>query len=189
MPLTVLDGALVPLDPNDSRVLSMDWDTDNLADGTIISTSTFFVRAHKPAGIAITSITRSTTTATVTTAAAHGLATGDYVAISGAVQTAYNITAAITVTSTTTFTYTMADSGASPATGTIVYQTGLHKDNEDILDDVTHDSRYTQLRLVAQGDSHVGKVFEITNRIVTNESPTQTKERSFFVVIQNMSLM
>lgn len=44
--------------------------------------------------------------ATITTAAAHGLATGAYVTISGATDTTFNLTnTPITVTSATTFTY------------------------------------------------------------------------------------
>ena len=68
----------------------------------------------------VTSITRSGTTATVTTTNQHGLATGDSVTISGADQADYNITATVTVTSGTIFTYTVAGSPTTPATGTIV---------------------------------------------------------------------
>lgn len=69
--------------------------------------------------ISVTSITRSGTTATVITPNNHNLATGVSVAIDGAVETDYNITATITVTSNTTFTYTVAGSPTTPATGTI----------------------------------------------------------------------
>ena len=68
----------------------------------------------------VTSITRVTTTATVTTTYAHGYITGDSVNISGAVQSQYNGTFTITVTSATVFTYTVAGSPATPATGTIL---------------------------------------------------------------------
>jgi hypothetical protein len=70
----------------------------------------------------VTSITRSGTTATVTTATAHGLSTGNSTTIAGASQTDYNITAVVTVTSTTTFTYTVANSPVTPATGTITWK-------------------------------------------------------------------
>ena len=69
--------------------------------------------------INVTSITRSGTTATVTTPNSHNLATGVTVTIAGAVETDYNIAAVVTVTSNTTFTYTVAGSPTSPATGTI----------------------------------------------------------------------
>lgn len=67
----------------------------------------------------ITSITRSGTTATVTTSAAHGYSTGNTVQITGADQTEYCGTKTITVPdgSTTTFTYTVSGSPTTPATG------------------------------------------------------------------------
>lgn len=69
----------------------------------------------------ISSITSSGTTATVTTSSPHGLATDNRVVISGATETPYNGTFRITVTGASTFTYTMASSTTSPATGTPVY--------------------------------------------------------------------
>lgn len=67
----------------------------------------------------ITSINRSGSTATVITATAHGMLTGDTVSIEGADQTDYWGEYAITVVDTTTFTYTVANSPATPATGTL----------------------------------------------------------------------
>jgi hypothetical protein len=65
----------------------------------------------------ISSITYVTTTATLTTAIAHGLLTGNKVTISGASPAAYNGTYTITVTGTSTFTYTMASNpGANAST-------------------------------------------------------------------------
>jgi hypothetical protein len=73
----------------------------------------------------ITSITRSTTTATVTTPTAHGLAVGDPVAIMGADVASYNVTTTVaSVVSATVFTYTMANSGITPATGSMFYTLG-----------------------------------------------------------------
>ena len=69
----------------------------------------------------VTGITRTSTTATATTASAHKYVVGDRVIISGAGEAAYNITATIlTVPSTTTFTFTVAGSPDTPATGTIL---------------------------------------------------------------------
>lgn len=71
----------------------------------------------------VSGITRSGTTATVTTATVHGLATGDSALISGAAQTQYNVEAVITVTSSTVFTYSVVvagDAPVTPATGTIL---------------------------------------------------------------------
>jgi len=65
-------------------------------------------------GKTINSITRVTTTATLTTATAHNLSTGDMVKVTGATPAQYNGDFIITVTSPTQFTYTMAsDPGAS----------------------------------------------------------------------------
>jgi len=71
----------------------------------------------------VTSITRASTTATVT-ATAHGFATGDQVNIRGAVQTDYNGDFIVTVTGANTFTCTVAGSPATPATGTIIANNG-----------------------------------------------------------------
>jgi len=71
------------------------------------------------------SITRSNSTATVTTSAAHGYNTADVVEIRGANQKEYNGFFTITVTSTTAFTYTVSGTPASPATGTIVAEKAL----------------------------------------------------------------
>lgn len=67
----------------------------------------------------VSGITRSGTTATVTTASPHGYYTGYSATISGASQSAYNGVFPITVTGSSTFTYTVAGSPATPATGTI----------------------------------------------------------------------
>jgi len=63
----------------------------------------------------ISTITRVGTLATLTTAAPHNLVTGNQVTISGAVSSEYNGTYVITVTGTTTFTYTMASTPAANA--------------------------------------------------------------------------
>jgi hypothetical protein len=67
----------------------------------------------------ISTITRGGTgnlTATLTTASAHGLITGNQVTITGATESNYNGTYYITVTSPTVFTYTMATAPAADAT-------------------------------------------------------------------------
>jgi hypothetical protein len=70
--------------------------------------------------VTVTSITRVTTTATVTTDYPHGYQTNDIVLVSGATQTQYNGAQTITVTGPTTFTFAVAGSPATPATGTIL---------------------------------------------------------------------
>jgi hypothetical protein len=66
-------------------------------------------------------ITRASTTATATTTPAHGYAIGAsvIVTIAGAVQPEYNGRVTATITGASTFTYTVAGSPATPATGTI----------------------------------------------------------------------
>jgi hypothetical protein len=68
----------------------------------------------------INSATNNGATATVTTAAAHGLATGNFVIISGATPAAYNGSFAVTVTSATTFTIALRSDpgGSATAVGT-----------------------------------------------------------------------
>jgi hypothetical protein len=67
---------------------------------------------------AVTGITRSTTTVTVTLTG-HGWATGDVVTIAGATQADYNIRTPITVTGANTFTFEITAAPTTPATGTI----------------------------------------------------------------------
>ncbi len=71
------------------------------------------------AAVSVSTITRSSATATVTTATDHGLTSGDYVTIRGADQAEYNARVEVTVTAATTYTYTVTGTPASPATGTI----------------------------------------------------------------------
>ena len=69
--------------------------------------------------VAVTSITRVSTTATVTITA-HGFSNGNEVIISGATQTDYNGSFVISNVTATTFDYTVTGAPATPATGTIV---------------------------------------------------------------------
>lgn len=72
-----------------------------------------------PPLLAVTSITRSSTTATVTTVAPHGFVTGQRIVVLGADQSEYTGTRTVTVTGASTFTYDVAASAVTPATGTI----------------------------------------------------------------------
>ncbi len=87
------------------------------SDGLIYSTTS--VGTITSNTLSVSSLTRSSTTATVTTPSEHNLATGMTVTISGADQTAYNGDFVITVTDADTFKYTVSGAPASPATGTI----------------------------------------------------------------------
>jgi len=68
---------------------------------------------------AVTSITRSGTTATVTFTGDHSIGDGQFVTIQGAVEVDYNGDFQATVTGSDTITYQVAGSPTSPATGTI----------------------------------------------------------------------
>lgn len=69
-------------------------------------------------GGGIATLTQVAGTATATTSASHGLATGQQVTIAGATQAGYNGTFEIVVTSAMVFTYQVASGTASPATTT-----------------------------------------------------------------------
>ena len=73
--------------------------------------------------VSIATLTQTGNVATATTSDPHGLVTGNRITVTGATQGDYNVTAAVTVTSTTTFTYAIANNPASPATGTPVFTT------------------------------------------------------------------
>ena len=78
----------------------------------------------------VSSITRSSSTATVTTAASHGYATDDWVTIAGATETGYNGNFRITKTAATTFTYALGTlTPSTPASGTITARQGYCKHN------------------------------------------------------------
>lgn len=71
----------------------------------------------------VSGITRSGSTATATLAVANTtLRTGDYLKFAGADQADYNVTAQIAVVNSTTVTYSVSNSPATPATGTITYR-------------------------------------------------------------------
>lgn len=75
---------------------------------TTVNVVRLFITQGLP-GQTISSITSNVATATVTTAAAHGLSTGNLVTLQYAFPNDYNVTnVAITVTTATAFTYTMA---------------------------------------------------------------------------------
>lgn len=96
-----------------------------------------------------TSITSSTTTATVTTPTAHKLKTGDTTIIKGATQNEYNGTYIVTRVSDTVFEYTFAGSATSPATGAISILSGVVARQIEFPD-----FRYTQL----DHDMKAGKI-------------------------------
>jgi hypothetical protein len=97
----------------------------NGADPAIIYDGTrWYKMATTTTAQTISTITRGGTgnlTATVTTASAHGLATGNRASISGATESNYNGTYFITVTGADTFTYTMATAPSADASVVGIY--------------------------------------------------------------------
>ena len=69
--------------------------------------------------VSVTSITRAGTTATVTTATPHGFANGNSVTMAGAAPAGYNGAKTIGGVTANTFTYTVANTLTTPATGAI----------------------------------------------------------------------
>jgi hypothetical protein len=88
---------------------------------TIYNGTKWFTLATVTTAQTISSITNVGTTATLTTAAPHGLATNNYVTISGATGAAYNGSYVITVTGPTTFTYVMATNPGASASVVGIY--------------------------------------------------------------------
>ena len=81
-------------------------------------------------------ITRSSSTATVNTPDTLvnlGLATGDYVKHSGANQSEYNVTAQITGTGASQYTFAVSGTPATPATGTLVAQKAAASNATDTM--------------------------------------------------------
>lgn len=112
-------------------------------DGSTLSFPTRQYSYSNPSSIACSSLTSAAGTATFTSSAPHGLMTGDTVTVTGAVQTEYNVTRkAVTVTSSTTFTYAITGAPASPATGTPVASATIVKLMSDLNADATVEDLY-----------------------------------------------
>lgn len=78
------------------------------------------IQRNDPPTRDVSSLTRTSTTATVTTTVAHGYAATDYVTIAGSLVTGYNAKwKIVAVPTSTTFTFTCNGSLTTPATGTI----------------------------------------------------------------------
>lgn len=113
--------------PDDIVSKPMGWylaqDFDDWASGTDYNRGDIVWADGGEGDISVTSITRSGSTATVTTATAHELMTGDRVIIEGANEADYNGTFEVTVnidgTPTTQFTIEVENTPTTPATGTI----------------------------------------------------------------------
>lgn len=106
------------VDPVSLSVHAQDINTSAAIVGARVWVPVTSTAGGKPYNASVT-ITASTTTATVTHTS-HGMATNDWVWIKGAANSAYyNGTFQITKISDNSYSYTMAGSPPSPATGTI----------------------------------------------------------------------
>lgn len=91
--------------------------------GAGLLTEQLTILSPDPQPIAVASITRTGSVATVTTSSPHGFETGDYVQHAGATQSDYNVEAAIVVTGATTYTFPVSgspESASGPVTATFV---------------------------------------------------------------------
>jgi len=89
------------------------------------------------ADVAVSSITRSGTTATITTSTPHGGSVGRIVNLQGASQSEYNGNFVVrTVPSTTSFTVTVSGTPSTPATGTIVCGMGMYANLNPVINEI-----------------------------------------------------
>lgn len=114
--------------------------------------------------VAITSITLSGTTATVTATSAHGVNDGDPVLIFNADQTAYNGVFQAQVVSSTVFTYRVTGNPATPATGAL----GLAQFTESYFK-FTQYCDYNGLNLFLHESD--GTIYNFTNVTTDNALP------------------
>ena len=98
----------------------------------------------------IDSITNVGTLATLTTASAHGLSTGAKVSITGADPTEYNGIYTITVTSSTTFTYSMTATPTGSATTMGVYAIGISDEVNTLMN---YSGANTEVLFAVAGDT------------------------------------
>lgn len=118
----------------------------DIEDGSLLENARVLIKAvaggDLPASASITSITRSGSVATVTHTS-HGMATGEKIYISGANQSEYNSHHQITVTGVNTYTFTVAGTPATPATGTIIGTAIIVNELTDVDGEINENHRYT----------------------------------------------
>lgn len=144
----------------DLQLMQRDWRWMNKIGtmATVNGTRDYAITATSQAAFSLTGIVRTASTATATAAAAHGLVSGDRVTIAGAAQTDYNGTFTVTVTTTTAFTYTVANTPATPATGTL---TATLVDYDEIRPYTAGSQPYILSYLTATGVSDSQPVYYI----------------------------
>ncbi len=133
---------------------------------------------------AVTSITRSGTTATLTRTA-HGRKSGQRITIEGANQSDYNVTARITVIDADTYTFEVANSPATPATGTITekvaplgFNIEYTASNQRVYRAPSGNRHY--LQVIDSADTYTGRVrgYQTMSAINTGTGPFPTTSQS-----------
>jgi hypothetical protein len=151
------------------RHLRIDGDDQN-ADvlQKVEAASAAVLRHVKGRRIVVTELTASSTVATATTAVPHDLTTGDTVTVWGTVQPEYNGDFTVTVTDDTTFTYTVAGSPESPATGYIGLSTAQTWTAATVPVDVQHAVLLLLTEMYEQrGDSSDGGAASAVDRLLS----------------------
>jgi hypothetical protein len=161
--VVIQEGDLIRKDPADSKVFAFDWDYGNLAPAVQISTSTFTITEASPF-TAWSALTNYVANDYVTSASVLYVCLVPHIN-----QIPPNATYWAVVSA---FTALTKDSEArlTAAEATTALQRTI-----------TVDNRVTRLRLIG---GTLGQTYTIANKAITNETPAQTKERSFRVIIE-----
>jgi hypothetical protein len=123
----------------------------NSHDKPLLYDGTTWTPIDNGTGATISTITFVGTTATLTTATAHGLVSGRTVTVVGALPAPYNVTAkVITVTGANTFTYTMASVPATNATAVGTYTYGPAITGTDISGNTVNPSHFKDVQVYAR---------------------------------------
>jgi hypothetical protein len=121
-----IKALVIGMERNKLRVVRIPLATDTVK--LVVERRSIYTHAPPTAAaapVAVTSITRSGTTATATTTAPHGLLTGTAVVLlAGATQADYVGTFPVIVTDDNKFIFTVASTAVTPATGTITWAPG-----------------------------------------------------------------
>jgi len=117
----------------------------DITSGDVLQGARVYIKAAAGGDLAgddVVTITRVTTTATVANTA-HGMVDGEIVTILGAIENEYNGTHTITYIDANSYSYTVAGSPTTPATGTILASAQLVNELTDALGEVNKTQRYT----------------------------------------------
>lgn len=158
---------------------------DSISSSSSSDTVTVQIEGHTVGSdISVSSLTQTGGTATCTTGSTHGFATDDWVYMEGANEAGYNGIVQVTVTGSTTFTYTVDSGTTSPATGTITAtdQTKTFVTQTVTLTGQTRAAlgtalaRCTRVRVIPQNRAVnlVGGVYVYENTSLTSGKPTDT---------------